>query len=191
MPDLMPFDELNRFEERLPDHFETDPDTGKRRIKSKQDYEDILDEMFDLFMMSYATGTAATNIDLGSDVTHDVDTVIATIDAEVAGQTWRQRVRKYYEDGGDEADVMRIATTESHRDSNAAAYNTAKKAGAVTKVWHCMLLPTSRDSHVWLDGVTAPIDGAFYNYKGESTFYPGQWGIAEEDVNCLCWLTYA
>ena len=53
-----------------------------------------------------------------------------------------------------------------------------------------MMLPTSRDTHTYLDGVVAPIDGEFYSFMGGSTQYPGQWGIAEEDVNCLCWLTY-
>ena len=47
------------------------------------------------------------------------------------------------------------------------------------------------DSHFWLEGVSAPIDGEFYNWKGERTMYPGEWGIAEEDVNCLCWLTFS
>ena len=40
--DVMPFDELNKFEDGLSIHFED----GK--IRSKQDAEDIIDEMFDL-----------------------------------------------------------------------------------------------------------------------------------------------
>lgn len=182
--DLMPFDELNRFKETLPIHFED----GK--VRSKQDEEDIIDEMLDLFLLAYAQGQVATNEDLESNVSADLSKVMSVVDKEVAGKTWRERVQEYFENGGTEADIIRIAETETHRDANEAAFETAKEAGARTKVWHCMMLPTSRDTHIYLDGVEAPIDGEFYSFMGGSTQFPGQWGIAEEDVNCLCWLTY-
>ena len=188
---LMPFDEINRFETNLTEYFETNPETGKRNIKSEEAYEDILDEMFDLFMMSCAMGTVKANTDLGTDVSLSVDDVMPLIDRKIEDKTWRDRMRTHFEEGCTEADIMRIVETEAHRDSNGAAYITATKAGATRKVWNCSLLPTSRDSHVWLHMVSAPIGGKFYNYKGESTYYPGQWGIAEEDINCLCWLTYS
>ena len=113
-----------------------------------------------------------------------------TVDKKIVGKTWRERVEEYFANGGNVADIERIAETEVHRDTNAAAYESAKRAGATTKVWHCMMLPTSRDTHIYLNGVSAPIDGEFYSFKGGSTQFPGEWGIAEEDVNCLCWLTF-
>ena len=182
--DLMPFDELNKFKDGLPIHFED----GK--IRSKADAEDIIDEMLDLFLLAYARGQAATNTDLDSDVSSSYESVMDTVDKKVAGKTWRERVWEYFDNGGTEADIIRIAETETHRDSNEAAYETAKEAGATTKVWHCLMLPTSRDTHIYLNGVEAPIDGEFYSFMGGSTKFPGQWGIAEEDVNCLCYLTY-
>ena len=181
---LMPFDELNSFKANLPTHFEN----GK--IKSEEDFEDIIDELLDLFLLSYAQGLTLTNSDLASDIAPELDDVMRVVDKEVAGKTWRERVRDYYESGGTEADIARIAETEAHRDSNEAAYETARKAGATTKTWRTMGDDRVRDTHFWLDGVSAPIDGEFYNYKGESTQFPGQWGIAEEDVNCRCWVTY-
>ena len=54
-----------------------------------------------------------------------------------------------------------------------------------------MMLDTSRDTHIYLDGVDAPIDGEFYTFKGNSAMFPGQFGVAEEDCNCLCWVTYS
>ena len=183
--DLMPFDELNRFEAALPSFFENG------RIKSRKDYEDILDLMLDIFLLSYANGVEDTNTTLSSDITPSIDDVMQTVDAKVAGKTWRDRMREIFETGGDVADVVRIAETESHRDSNEAAYKTALAAGATSKTWHTMGDNRVRDTHFWLDGVSAPLDGEFYNYKGDSTLYPGQWGIAEEDVNCRCWLTYS
>lgn len=182
---LMPFDELNAFKQRLPIYFEN----GK--IRSAQDCEDIIDEMFEIFLLSYARGAAATNVDLASEVEPSLDDVIKTVDRKVAGKTWRERVRDYYENGGTEADIVRIAETEAHRDSNEAAYETARAAGATSKTWHCMMLDTSRDTHIYLNGVDAPIDGSFYTFKGNETQFPGQFGVAEEDCNCLCWVTYS
>lgn len=183
--DLMPFDELNAFKTQLPKHFD-----AEGHIKSKQDCEDIIDELFELFLLAYAQGAEAANINLSSSYVPSLDDVLSVIDAKVAKKTWRERVQEYFDTGGTIADIERIADTEVHRDSNAGAFETAKAAGATEKVWHCMMLPTSRDTHTYLDGVVAPIDGEFYSFMGGSTQYPGQWGIAEEDVNCLCWLTY-
>lgn len=182
----MPFSALAKFEDSIGIYFDAD---GK--IQSKEDAEDIIDEMLDLFLMAYANGNEVTRINLGSDYEPSLTDAMKTINKEVAGKTWRERVWEYFDSGGTKADIIRIAETETHRGANESAYLTAKKAGATTKKWHCMMLPTSRDTHIYLDGVTAPIDGEFYSFKGGSTLFPGQWGIAEEDCNCLCWLTYS
>ena len=182
---LMPFDELTAFKAELPIHFQD----GK--VRSEEDLEDIIDEMLDIFLLSYAQGVESTNADLASAIEPSLDDVMKVIDRKVAGKTWRERVRDYYENGGTEADIVRIVETEAHRDSNEAAYETAKAAGAKTKTWHCMMLDTSRDTHIYLDGVDAPIDGSFYTYKGNEAQFPGQFGVAEEDCNCLCWVTYS
>ena len=184
--DVMPFDELNKFKLELPRFF----DESGKRIKSKEDYDSLLDMLEDLLFLAYANGVASTNLSLSSNIEPTLDEMLDVVEKKVAGKTWRERVRDYYENGGTQADIIRIAETEAHRDSNAGAYNAAKKAGAKTKTWHCMMLPTSRDTHIYLDGVTAPIDGEFYSFKGGSTQYPSEWGIAEEDINCLCWLTF-
>lgn len=187
MNSILPFDELNSFNRQIEERFGTG---NIAEIASKQDEEDIIDEMFELFLLSYARGAEAANISLSSSYVPPLDDVKRVLDAKIAGKTWEERVREYFSQGGTAADIKRIAETEAHRDSNAGAFETAKSVGAKEKVWHCMLLPTSRDTHVYLDGVSAPIDGEFYSYMGGSTKYPGQWGIAEEDINCLCWLTF-
>lgn len=181
----LPFDELNKFRDTLALHFEN----GK--IRSKKDEEDIIDELLDLFLLAAARGSASANEDLNTDYHIGTKTAVDIIDREVAGMTWRERVREYFDNGGTEADILRIAETESHRDANEAGYVTAINAGAGNKTWHCMMLPTSRDSHIYLNGVSAPLDGEFYSINGGATKYPGEWGIPEEDVNCLCWLTYS
>ena len=181
---LMPFDELNSFKDTLSTHFEN----GK--IKSEEDLEDIIDELLDLFLLSYAQGLTLTNSDLASDITPELGDVMRVVDRKVAGKTWRERVREYYANGGTEADIVRIAETESHRDSNEAAYETARKAGATKKVWHTMLDDRVRDQHSYLEGVEVGLDDEFYTYLGNKAMFPGQFGVAEEDVNCRCWVTY-
>ena len=182
---LMPFDELNTFKTvQLPTHFEN----GK--IKSEEDLEDIIDELLDLFLLSYAQGLTLTNSDLASDIAPELEDVMRVVDREVAGKTWRERVRDYYENGGTEADIVRIAETEAHRDSNEAAYETARSAGATTKIWHTMMDDRVRDTHDYLEGVEVGLNDEFYTYLGNKAMFPGQFGVAEEDVNCRCWVTY-
>lgn len=182
---IMPFDELNLFKAKLSAHFENGA------IRSKQDEEDIIDELLDLFLLACANGVEQTNADLGGDYRPGIKRVTDIVDREVAGKTWRQRVADYFANGCTEADIIRIAETETHRDSNEAAYITAQANKATKKTWHCLMLPTSRDSHIWLNGVSVPLDGYFYSINGGKTQFPGEWGIAEEDCNCYCYLTYS
>lgn len=182
---VMPFDELNRLEESIDIYFD---ENG--HIRSKEDCEDIIDELLDLFLLAYANGQEITNEDLNSDIKAPLKDVMETINKEIDGLTWKQRVWKHFEEGGTKADIVRIAETEAHRDSNEAAYKTATRAGAKTKTWHCMMM-NSRDTHIFLDGVTAPIDGEFYTFLGNHTMFPGEFGVAEEDCNCNCWLSYS
>ena len=178
--DLMPFDAINRLENELPIYFEN----GK--IRSKVDLDDIIDDMFGVFLLSYARGANAVN----PGYKPTLKTVMETIDEEVDGKTWRDRMKEHYESGGTMADVVRIIETEAHRDSNAGAYKTAKAVGAKNKTWHTMEDNRVRDTHVVLDEVTAPIDGYFYTYTGERAQAPGQFGSAAEDCNCRCFLTF-
>ena len=178
--DLMPFDAINRLKNELPIYFED----GK--IRSKVDLDDIIDDMFYIFLLSYSRGVQAVNPDYKPTLKEAME----TIDEKVDGLTWRERMREHYEQGGTIADVTRIIETEAHRDANTAAYEAAKKAGCTTKTWHTMMDDRVRDSHRYLEGVTIPIDAEFYSAYGGHTMFPGQWGIADEDCNCRCWLTY-
>ena len=181
---ILPIDELNRFNSELSIHFENG------QIRSLKDLEDIMDEMEDLFLLSAAIGVEAANSDLGTRISLPVEQIADIVYQPVAGEVWNNRVLAYYDKGGTEADIQRIAETEMHRITNEAAYDTARMGGATTKTWNCSMLPTSRDTHIYLDGVSAPIDGYFTTFMGNSTLYPGEFGVAEEDVNCLCWLTF-
>lgn len=178
--DLMPFDAINKLESELPIYFEN----GK--IRSKVDLDDIIEDMFGVFLLSYMRGNNLTN----PDHKPTLKTVMQTIDDEVQGKTWRERMRDHFNEGGTIDDVKRIIETEAHRDANTAAYKAAKAAGCTMKTWNAVMDERTRDTHAYLNGVTIPIDAEFYSFRGGSTMFPGQWGIPEEDVNCRCWLTY-
>lgn len=187
MASILPFDELNSLADKLRKRFGSLPLPTE---DNKEIKEDVLDMLLDFFLLSYAAGNIVTNDNLGADWQPTFNDADKTVNKVVAGKTWTERVEDYFSSGGTVDDLIRIAETEMHRDANEAALETAIRAGAKTKTWHCTMLPTSRDSHIYLDGVTAPIDGEFYSINGGSTQFPGEWGIAEEDVNCLCWLTF-
>lgn len=182
---VMPFDELNTLKASLPRFFENG------RIKSENDLEELLDMLEDLFLLAYADGILSSNMSLSSSYVPTLEEVEQTVNRKIAGKTWRERVLDYYDNGGTIADIERIAETETHRDANAGAYAAALAGGATTKTWNTMLDDRVRDSHAWLEGVTAPIDGEFYNELGQSTYYPGEWGIPEQDCNCRCYLTFS
>ena len=184
MKTIFPFDELNAFKLRLPEHFENG------HIKSPDDVEDIIDEMLDLYLLAYANGVASVNEQFGTDIKPTNEEIYDVVYRRIAGATWEDRVWTWYETGGTEGDIVRIAETETHRDGNAAAYETAIKAGATQKTWECMMLPTSRDTHIYLNGTTVGINDEFYTFAGNHAMYPGQFGVSEEDVNCLCQISF-
>lgn len=183
MQSILPFDELNSFEASLRERFAD----GKL---VKEDEEDIIDEMLDLFLLSYAQGNSVTNANLSSDWMPTVDDVMKVIDVKVAGKNWRERAEDYFANGGSVDDLVRIAETETHRDANTAALDTARKAGAKTKTWVTMGDEKVRDPHQYLDGVTIGIDDEFITYDGGHAKAPGLFGIPELDINCRCILTF-
>ena len=183
MQSILPFDELNRFEASLRERFAD----GKL---AKEDEEDIIDEMLDLFLFAYAQGNSVTNANLSSDWMPTVDDVMKVIDTKVAGKTWRERAEDYFANGGSVDDLVRIAETETHRDANTAALDTAKKAGATKKTWVTMADDRVRDPHVYLDGITVGIDDEFITYDGGHAQAPGLFGVPELDINCRCILTF-
>lgn len=185
MKTIFPFDELNVFKLGLKRHFENG------RIKSREDCEDIIDEMLDLYLLALANGVNSVNEQFNTDISLSYDIVDGIINHRIEGATWVDRVWTWYETGGTEADIVRIAETEAHRDGNAAAYETAMQAGAENKTWVCMMLPTSRDTHIYLDGTTVGIEDEFYTFAGNHAMFPGQFGVAEEDCNCVCEVEYS
>ena len=143
MTSILPFDELNAFIERLRTRYAD----GQLPQGNKDEEEDIIDELLDLFLLAYSMGNEVTNENLSSNWMPPVDEVMQVVDAEVADKTWRERVEDYFENGGTGADIARIADTEMHRIANTAALDTAKRAGARNKTWVTMMDDRVRDTH--------------------------------------------
>ena len=186
MASILPFDELNRFNKDIRSRF------GDARLEDRrEEEEDIIDELLDLFLLAYAMGNSVTNDNLSSDYAPSVDEVMKVVDAKVAGKTWRERAEDYFSNGGTGADIARIADTEMHRIANTAALDTAKYAGAKYKTWATMLDDKVRDTHDYLEGETVDIDEDFYTYDGDHASAPGLFELAENNVNCRCELLFS
>lgn len=182
---ILPVDELNALSDALSVHFEN----GK--IRSEQDKEDIIDEMLDLFLLAYANGTEAANGDLGTDIWPELSDVERAVYKPVAGETWRQRVEKYYRDGGTEYDIERIAETDMTRIYNTAVLDVADAVGSgdVMKRWVTMNDDRVRDTHDYLEGVAVPYNADFYTYDGDHARAPGMFTLPENNINCRCTIT--
>ena len=182
MTSILPFDEINQLEDALRERFASD---------KKPELDELFEWFVDLFLLSYGRGVEVTNMNLASDWKPDADEVMATVDKKIAGKTWKDRVKDYYENGGNVDDFVRIVETETHRDANAGALSAAKRAGATTKTWITMMDDRVRDSHDYLLGVTVKIDDEFYTFDGSHAPAPGMFGVPEEDCNCRCELLFS
>lgn len=111
---------------------------------------------------------------------------------------------------GDYKKSIRIVRTETHRvresgfNDAATAINDTLKQGSsgyvMAKTWHTMgderVRPqkakgkSRKYNHVKMDGVTIPQDDLFVLPSGATGKAPSQTGVAGEDINCRCYLSY-
>lgn len=185
MRSVLPFDELNIFVATLRTRF-----PNGKLPKKREEFEDILDEMLDLFLLAYATGNEVTNASLDSDWQPTLDDVMEVVDKKVAGKTWKERAEEYFANEGSVEDLIRIAETESHRDAIESALKTADYGGATTKTWMTMLDERVRDTHRYLEGVTVNMGEDFYTYDGDHAPAPGLFSLPENNISCRCELMF-
>ncbi len=185
---LMPFDELNALRQSLVYGQYTDDD-GKRRYVDT--YADLEDEFEDILIMSYILGSRAAGEMLGIEPPMDASTLDKVINKKVAGKTWRERLREQLDNGGTVEDIMRIAETESHRDTNEAIYEVAKGSGIqnLYKTWETMEDDRVREAHEEIQGQTVPFEDVFVTWDGHEARFPGDFDTAELNVNCRCFLS--
>lgn len=179
MRSILPFDEINRLNASI-----------RQRFRRKEHIEDILDEMLDLFLLTYANASEVTGESLDFKYEPPLQEVMDAVDEVIAGKTWRERTEDYLENGGSADDLIRIVETESHRIANEAALNTAKRGGATKKKWVTMLDDKVRDTHEYLEGQSVPFDADFYTFDGDHAKAPGLFMLPENNINCRCELKF-
>ena len=186
-PTLMPFDELNALRESLIYGQYTDVD-GKRRYV--QTYRELEDEFEDILIMSYILGNNAAGEMLGMESSANVNEMDRAINKRIAGKTWRDRLREQLSEGGDVEAIMRIAETESHRDTNEGIYDAAADSGlTLMKTWETMEDDRVREAHEEIQGQTVPFDDVFVTWDGHEARFPGDFDTPELNCGCRCWLS--
>ena len=186
-PTLMPFDELNALRESLIYGQYTDAD-GKRRYV--QTYRELEDEFEDILIMSYLLGNNAAGEMLGMESSANVSEMDRAINKRIAGKTWRDRLREQLSEGGDVEAIMRIAETESHRDTNEGIYDAAADSGlTLLKTWETMEDDRVREAHEEIQGQTVPFDDVFVTWDGHEARFPGDFDTPELNCGCRCWLS--
>jgi len=208
MDRLMPFDELNIMDATVRNIFERDRENKRHYL------EFLLDEIEEILILSYIFGNEAANTMLETDFPPEEAQVTASVNREVAGKTWRQRVTEYLENEenaelstqkGDFAeksenilrtrrttaeDIMRVVETDSHRIYNDAMWNVATRAQddgiVVYKRWETMLDDRVRDTHAYLQGEAVPLSEYFFTYDGDFALRPGDFQFPENVIGCRC-----
>lgn len=147
----------------------------------------ITDLMLDWLALAYADGKTDVEDQLRGETDIPVGRIQEVIYAKVGGKTAFERIE---DDLDSIEDLFLLFENERQRVYNTAGNDTAENLGAKYKTWHCQMLPTSRDTHIYLNGMQKPMNEPFYTYNGNSAMYPRSFGEPSEDINCLCYCTY-
>lgn len=153
----------------------------------KSDRWKLAELLSDWLTLAYADGKTDVEDQLRGETDIPIERVMDVMHAEVGGKTAYDRLE---DDLDSIEDLYLLFENERQRVYNTAGNDTAENLGAKYKTWHCQMLPTSRDTHIYLNGMQKPMNEPFYTYNGNSAMYPRSFGVAEEDINCVCYLTY-
>lgn len=175
------FDELNVI--RSPDFQGLDKEEVKAQIRKyiEESYEDGHEGVF------YLLGLAVLGVSqkrLKTVVSHKID-----------GKTFEDRIDELFEsEDFTMYEIERIAVTEGHRayvdGQQDAAESIEEDTGvSIYKRWDATMDDVTRKTHRLLNGQMKHMDELFTTENG-SAAAPGLFGIAEEDVNCRCILTF-
>jgi len=172
---MLPIDELNNLRAYLTLAF----DRGDITLS------EVEDEVLDILIIGWANGLEYASDVLGSSYL-DYGDLQKALDLKIDDKTYRDRVREHFENL-DVDGIIRVADTESHRLYNEAVYESAKASGKnVLKTWVTMEDDRVRETHSFIEGVSVPLEERFYTSDGDSARYPGDFDLAQNNVNCRC-----
>jgi len=176
--ETLPIDELNNLKAYLDLTFE----------KGEITLSEVLDDVLDVLVLGWASGLEYASSVLGGTYL-DYSDLQKALDLKIEDKTYKDRVREHFENL-DVDGIIRVADTESHRLYNEAVFESAKASGKnVYKTWETMMDDRVRETHSYIEGVSVPIDERFYTSDGDSARYPGDFELAQNNVNCRCYLT--
>jgi hypothetical protein len=123
---------------------------------------------------------------LASTLTRSVTTGVSQ------GKKWTEIAQDLRQDlEGNLSSVQRIVRTEGHRIEETAKYETASKSRKpLMKEWVSERDSVVREWHTLLDGTIIGMDEYFESAVGGLGLYPGDMGVAEDDINCRCFVNY-
>ena len=79
-----------------------------------------------------------------------------------------------------------IARTETTRAAGFATEEGLRQSNLTEKEWLAVQDDRTRDTHSELDGQKRPLGESFVSSSGLNADYPGDFGVAAEDINCRC-----
>ncbi len=147
-----------------------------------------LDEFQDLLLDAYVEGFAAAEYFLGGDAELKEKDYLGVLDKKYDGVSIMEKFSNYYETDAEE-DLERLIDSEFHRAYNQGSYDNAIQSKGI-KRWETMEDDKVRETHEYLQSVTAPIDGYFTTFDGDKARFPGDFSKAENNANCRCFLSY-
>lgn len=174
------FDELNKLTRYAYNEWQKSED---------KTIDDLIDDYLDLLIMCFVFGNDDANTELESDESMDDEYLVKVIEKKVADETWKERIEKYAP-VGDIEEIVRVIETDGHRIYSDSKQHTATKSGATKKKWLTMRDESVRETHSYLEGMTIDINDRFYTFDGDSALQPGDFTLAENNVNCRCVLSY-
>ena len=183
----MPFDELNNLRTFLS---EIQPFLLSTEESERQAAEDaLMEELWALYGTAYLNGVREANVQLEGSVEASADRFTEQALKVVAGKNFIDRVEEYAPAGDIEA-IYRVADTDAHRLYVSGELDAAIENGASEKTWHTMEDWRVRETHDPLEGIKVGINDYFVTFDGDEAQMPGDFTLAENNVNCRCWLTF-
>ena len=135
--------------------------------------------------MAYVFGTDDVSKSLGEDIKPDTDKMSDSVYKKIAGEDWRERIRK----ATTKEEIERIFVTESHRVFSDGQWDSAE-GRAKYKIWHTQEDDKVRDTHWYIDNLKVGIREYFNTIDGDRALRPYGFDFAENNINCRCYLEY-
>ena len=159
--------------------------------------EEIIESILNILRLAYIRGTKKVCEELDwewEDYLLFGDWEEEVILKEIKGKNVIDRIKEYIETNNAERLAV-VIDTEYHRDFNSGEENIAKYIDEksiirVKKTWCTQLDEKVRDTHDYLEGISVYMDEKFFTYDGDEARFPGDFGLAENNVNCRCYLKY-